>query len=392
MSQPLVDAEAPRPVPVAAQTSSAPGPAPDDLPEWRVTAKRARRKLTWGLVLFFPALFASAAMGAGPIFALPMLAGCVFFALSFAGGWRAFRQAQAAEPRVPIWPRFKFAGASFLFGGVMLVCGIWWTVVATFYFVRGRQLRRRGRVMLPPVKASADWTSCDVAAQASPELREALAARWRHNGRSEHASVAAFARLTLDLIALGAPPALIADANRDSLDEIRHAELCFSLARALDGREAGPGAFPEAKRTAALPRSRTMALAKLAVDSVVDGALHEGLSAHVIGALIRRCEDPAIREVLRELAGDESRHAAHGWDVVEWCLAEGGAPVAWALAGALRALPREIDTDLPEAARDGSWERYGIHGVALERAEHAAARARLVARVEETIGLQRAAA
>jgi negative regulator of sigma E activity len=35
-----------------------------------------------------------------------------------------------------------------------------------------------------------------------------------------------------------------------------------------------------------------------------------------------------------------------------------------------------------DTALDGSWERWGIHGVALEREEYAAARAALVTRVQ----------
>jgi hypothetical protein len=218
------------------------------------------------------------------------------------------------------------------------------------------------------------------------DVSAAVAAQWRENGRTEHASVAAFARLTLDLMALGAPPALVPAANRDALDEIRHTEICFSLARALDGKGESPSAFPEASRARTLPASRTLALAALAVDSLVDGALHEWVSARVIGRLVRRCEQPQIRAVLKEIAADEGRHAAHGWDVVAWCLAEGGSAVADALRGALKALPREARSPLPEAAWDGAWERLGIHGHALAKQEFAAGRAALVRRVERMLG------
>jgi hypothetical protein len=129
-----------------------------------------------------------------------------------------------------------------------------------------------------------------------------------------------------------------------------------------------------------LHSSRTLALAQLAVSSLVDGALHEGLSARVIARLVRRCEEPVIRNALRDLAADEGRHAAHGWDVVEWCLLEGGAPVAHALQGALRTIPEQVHSDLPEGARDGSWEAYGIHGEHLEALEHTRARADVIRR------------
>ena len=58
----------------------------------------------------------------------------------------------------------------------------------------------------------------------------------------------------MDLAQRGAPPELIEAANSDSLDEIRHADLCFSIARALDGRSESPAPFPAARHAAACPR------------------------------------------------------------------------------------------------------------------------------------------
>lgn len=273
--------------------------------------------------------------------------------------------------------------------GVIALLGAAVALLATTSFSRGRQLRRFGRVLLPPVRGGAAWADVPLGVSVDESVRGALAAQWRENGRTEHASVAAFARLTLDLMALGAPPALVAAANRDALDEIRHTELCFSLARALDGKGESPAAFPAASRARTLPASRPLALAVLAVDSLVDGALHEGVSARVVAKLAKRCEEPQIRAVLKEIAADEGRHAAHGWEVVEWCLAEGGSAVADALRGALLALPHKMHSQLPPAAEGGGWERYGIHGRALEAAQLAETRADLVRRVERMLGAPR---
>ncbi len=263
----------------------------------------------------------------------------------------------------------------------LFLLGAFATFISIVGFRRGRQLRSFGRILLPPVTSGAEWTKLSLAASADDSLRGPLAAQWRENGRTEHASVAAFARLTLDLMALGAPPSLIAAANRDSLDEIRHTELCFSLARSLDGRAESPGPFPAAQKARTLPAQRTLALGALAVDSLVDGALHEGVSARVLARLAKRCEEPTIKTMLEEIAADEGRHSAHGWEVVEWCLAEGGAPVAEALHGALRTLPRTMTSPLPEGAAAGGWERFGIHGHALEAEEFQKARRYLVERV-----------
>jgi hypothetical protein len=264
--------------------------------------------------------------------------------------------------------------------------------LSTVGFSRGRQLRRRGRVLLPALRANEEWTGRAITLDAS-EAPAGLADQWRENGRTEHASVAAFARLTLDLMGLGAPPELVAAANQDALDEIRHAEMCFGLATAIDGRHVSPAPFPEAQRVATLSRARPLALARLAVSSLVDGALHEGVSARIIARLAQRATPPAVRDMLKSIAADEGRHSAHGWEVVGWCLEQGGRGVGEALLGALRALPSEMRTALPDGAGDGSWERWGIHGHALEAEEYRKARAHVHERVLGLVGdLRRRAA
>jgi hypothetical protein len=284
----------------------------------------------------------------------------------------------SAEP--PMGGRVQTA-ARVLGNLLMAAFGMFVAYLATFGFSRGRQLRHFGRVLLPGLHANSEWATSDLALTAPECIPAGVADQWRENGKTEHASVAAFARLTLDLMALGAPPSLIAAANQDALDEIRHAELCFSIARALDGEAVSPAPFPEAQSAATLPRSRTLALAKLAVDSLVDGALHEGVSARVIAKLAQRAEPPALRTALKGIAADEGRHAAHGWAVVSWCLEEGGRPVAEALRGALRTVPREMRSERPEAARSGDWECWGIHGHMLEAEEYRATLAHLTDRV-----------
>ena len=273
---------------------------------------------------------------------------------------------------------------------LMLALGSCVALVVTQGFARGRQLRRRGRVVLPRLLDNRAWSSLDEIetgglAALGPEIRSALAGQWRQNARTEHASVAAFARLSLDLMGLGAPPALIAGANRDALDEIRHAELCFSLARAFDGAPTGPAPFPEPQRVRTLPRLRRLALAKLAVDSLIDGALHEGVSARIAAQLARRGAETQVLALLKEIAADEGRHSAHGWEVVSWCLIEGGAPVAQALRAAAQRIPPVMTWDLPAQAARGDWERWGIPGKALAAREYRVAREQLRLRVARLI-------
>lgn len=281
---------------------------------------------------------------------------------------------------------------------LMSAVGAFTALLSVAAFARGRQLRHLGRVQLATLEAGDKWlapklgalpprpTTAPEAPAVDEALRAPLAAAWRDNGRTEHASVAAFARLSLDLMALGAPAWLVASAHADALDEVRHAEACFSLAAGFDGQAVSPAAFPAAVRARTLPATRTLALAVLAVDSLIDGALHEGVSARVVARLARTCPEPTIRALLKQIAVDEGRHAAHGWDVVEFCLTEGGEPVAQALRGALTKLPSRLQHETHPVARTGAWERYGLPGLALEQEEFGKARADLIRRLSTLIG------
>ncbi len=278
-------------------------------------------------------------------------------------------------------------GAAMQFFGFLFAC------LVLPVIGRGRQVRHLGRPALPPVEPGDPWALQAIELSVDPAVRDELAARWRENGRTEHASVAAFARLTLDLLAVGAPPTLIAAAQRDALDEVRHAETCFALARAIDGRAHSPGAFPEAAATTMSSRSRIVALCTLAVDSLIDGAVNEGVSARIAAALGHRCEEGPLKLALRGIAADEGRHSAHGWDVVEWCVAQGGTPVTRALVGAMTGLPARARARVATAADEGAWERWGIHGHALEAESYDAAMADARRRVQRLAdGVMRRAA
>ena len=106
-------------------------------------------------------------------------------------------------------------------------------------FQRGRQLRADGKVLLPKVNAQgqafagAHSLNAHIVEHLSGEERIAIAQAWRENGRTEHASVAAFAQLTLDLMCLGAPPELLRAASQDALDEVAYTEHGFDI----DGSE-----------------------------------------------------------------------------------------------------------------------------------------------------------
>jgi hypothetical protein len=151
---------------------------------------------------------------------------------------------------------------------------------------------------------------------------ELTAQRWLRDAHLEHASIAAFASLANDLLALGAPASLIRGAHEAALDEIEHARVSFRIASLYAGRPLGPGDYPEA-RAPRPRRTRDQLLIEVAIESALDGWIGEGVAARIAAEASEREGDPIVREVLASIARDEARHAELGRAVLEFCLDEG---------------------------------------------------------------------
>jgi hypothetical protein len=174
--------------------------------------------------------------------------------------------------------------------------------------------------------------------------RQALAAHWTLAALQEHASIASFSRFALELLAAGAPPDLVAEAQNAALDEIQHAKASFAMAAAYRGEPVGPSDFPFGG--AVQIRSD---LASLAAAVAREGCIGETAAAIVAAEQLARATDPAVLAVLAKIAGDEARHAELAWRTVRWALAEGGAPVHAAVAEVFEALRRGRVAPIVEA-------------------------------------------
>jgi hypothetical protein len=230
------------------------------------------------------------------------------------------------------------------------------TVDMNLNFGHGRALRRRGRPRVPALVDNGAWLGDPGPRVDAPA---AVADAWRAAGATEAASVAAFAHVANELLALGAPPALVEGAHRAALDEVHHARLCFALAARIDGKPLGPGAFP-----AAITSEGAHDVVGCAAGTAVESCLFEGASARVARMLLARNDlAPAPREVLDVIAGDEAAHAAHGWDVVEWCAGVAGQRARDAAMRAILAI--DIAAVLPAAP--SHLEAFGVASAALWR-------------------------
>lgn len=231
-------------------------------------------------------------------------------------------------------------------------------VAPGFHMQRGRSLRRRGQPRFPATTPSDAWLA-EVGAIA--DAPQEVADGWRANAATETASVASFAHLATELLAVGAPAELVERAHQDAVDEVRHARLCYALATAVDGARLGPAPFP----SAAWPRDSSPTLRTLAEDSAVESCLFESASAAVARRLAARDDVPeAIRAVLETIAVDEARHAAHGLEIVEWCAAQGGAAI---VAHMRAAVAKAAEAPIRAAVTHDALERFGLAGPALWR-------------------------
>ncbi len=230
----------------------------------------------------------------------------------------------------------------------------------------GRPMVVRGEARAATMVEASAWSVAsegEVAGLDAP-TRAALARRWRDDGRMEHASVASFARFTLELMAMGAPPSLLAEAQQAALDEVAHARSCLALASRLDGSSEGPGPLDVGGALDGVCAEKSLR------DAIVEGCVGETIAALVAQAQLRGATEPEALSALTRIAADEERHAGLAWRFVAWALKEhpslrgvAGRCFADALSRAPAALVVEAGVDA------NAWRAWGRLGAD----EHAAA-------------------
>lgn len=193
---------------------------------------------------------------------------------------------------------------------------------------------------------------------APSSARSFAAHSWLDDAAMEHASVASFGRVALELLSLGAPLDLVEDAHRAALDELQHARHCFALAEACGAPPVEPGPL------AVLP-PRSPDLRRFAVDTFIEGCVGESIAALAMTRAAAAAPAPDIRIPLERIAEDEARHAALAWRMVAWAVERGGASVAEAVRGAAAELREEMLTPANEDAPAGVSDFGRLDAAAL---------------------------
>lgn len=138
--------------------------------------------------------------------------------------------------------------------------------------------------------------------------RTRLGAYWGGVAHLEAASVHAFAVLARELAHHGAPGRLVRQAQRSKRDEVRHA----AVTRRLAARHGSVAPKPKVERRA------IRSLEELALENAAEGCVRETFGALVGSFQARFAAEPGVREAMRRIARDETRHAALAWAIDEW--------------------------------------------------------------------------
>jgi hypothetical protein len=194
-----------------------------------------------------------------------------------------------------------------------------------------------------------------------------LGNEWAADAALEHASVASFSRLALQLIALQAPAELLAKSLRASLDEIEHARSAYAIASALLGHRVGPG---ELAAPTNIPTDRETLL----VETVFDGCVGELAATYEAQALAKTSADARIRRHHAKVARDEMRHAELAFEILGWlltdaCAREANAHVLGRLAQRLEEeLGTSVQLKVDEARRQAGRPDASLQAEARRRA------------------------
>ena len=180
----------------------------------------------------------------------------------------------------------------------------------------GRPFIVDGEMTVASLSVMNSWVSEKHASiELALDIRNEVIAHWKKAAQEEHASIASFSRLTMQLMALGAPPELLHASIQAQSDELSHAKACLHVVSLLSGTSYG---FDGMRIAGAQAQEPT--LNQLLVDSILEGCINETLAAAEAAYLSKECTHSKISKVLKAIAKDEEQHAALGWKIVAWCI------------------------------------------------------------------------
>lgn len=139
--------------------------------------------------------------------------------------------------------------------------------------------------------------------------------RWKKRMLDEYRSTTVFSALVAQLVEANATLDASAVVLEMAQDELRHAELCGEVVRAMGGQS-------RAKRETSVASIATHAgctAEERALRNVLVTSISEMYSVAFFVASLDRMTDPYLRSITRELLGDEVLHGRFGFLYLQGC-------------------------------------------------------------------------
>ena len=149
---------------------------------------------------------------------------------------------------------------------------------------------------------------------ANSSLNQAIAIEFSNQGEGEHASVASFARHTLQLMNMGAPTTLLIASQKAGLDEIRHAKMCYGIAKSFLGAKIQPSNFNIDGSI------ETMSNSEIIKSVITEGCIGETVAAVRAKLSAHYAKELNLKSILEEIAADETNHSQLAWNTVQWAI------------------------------------------------------------------------
>ncbi len=299
--------------------------------------KDAHAALWLGAATFLAIVLSFATRGVGMwLVAIPIswIAQIVVGLRGWARGRRILREHERLSPTMPLadtrevrkWTNVALAVALLGVVGGLLVIGLGALLVMSLGAMAGawgRPLRAGGRSVAADLQGGGHrWAKGprpDVTAL-DEDTREALGRMWQHDAIKEHGSVPAFAQLTWQLAAAGAPDDLLERCHVSAIQEIEHTRRCFALCETYLGRTFEVGPIAALASTPSAHHGRRRLVESIALDTLEDGCLIEDLNADFAEVAHALAKDPAAAALAAMIAREEREHADLAWDILAWCL------------------------------------------------------------------------
>ncbi|MBS2028449.1 MAG: ferritin-like domain-containing protein [Deltaproteobacteria bacterium] len=141
------------------------------------------------------------------------------------------------------------------------------------------------------------------------EVRKLAGENWAFRWNVERDAHLRFARMSGRLTRFGSPEGVVALARKAADDEVRHTQLCATLAERY-------GAPVDPSKPASIHEVSPSRLAEpesLTYEIIAACCVTETESAGVLTTLLASEPDPLVRETLHAIARDEVDHSRLGW-------------------------------------------------------------------------------